>query len=94
MTDPPEPDAPVPFTIADAEEWARWAAVHDDWDKTRDLMGVLLGEYERRGKTLKRVEKLAKALEDGTAYRRERFGVEPEIRATAVQIRSALGGGR
>lgn len=32
--------------LAAAEEWARWAAVHDDWDKTQELMGVLLAEYD------------------------------------------------
>lgn len=51
-------------SLAQAEEWARWAAVHDDWDKTQEAMGVLLAEYDRRGRTLAEAEHVIDARED------------------------------
>lgn len=38
---------PSAFTVAQAEEWARWAAVHDDWDQTRECTAVReMGEQQ------------------------------------------------
>lgn len=61
-----------PDRLADAEDWARWAAVHDDWDKTRDLMYILLDSYDRRGVALaaarERIAELEELLEDARSY--------------------------
>lgn len=54
MTDPQSPSE-ASAALGAAEEWARWAAEHDDWDKTRVLMGVLLREYDRMRAELERL---------------------------------------
>ena len=70
--------------LANAEEWARWAAVHDDWDKTQALMGVLLAEYDRRADKLEL---------DAEEIRQYRILIR-ELRAEVARLRAVVDAAR
>jgi hypothetical protein len=84
----PDPDLAVGRErLAAAEEWARWAAVHDDWDKTRELMGVLLGEYDRRREVLDDLaERLLNADAEAIARQATFMGMTVEEGALALNL--------